>query len=98
MIRAFAWTLGLGAGTDLNCGLRVPYLSLLPNRYSASMASTMIMLPRDYPLAMIHDLGFPSLSVVLVLAGLILILQGFIADQISHMRLSQLESASFANK
>ncbi len=159
IIRALAWSLGLGAGTDLNCGLRVfrrdairPYLSLLPNRYSASMTSTMIMIQRDYPvafepvttqprvgtskvvlgdglqalilvmrmimlfaplrvflpvgtmlagvgltyglvLALVHGLGFPSLSVVLVLAGLILVLQGFIADQISYMRLSQLESA-----
>lgn len=158
VIRALAWSLGLAAGTDLNCGLRVfrrevilPYLSLLPNRYSASMTSTMIMIQRDYPvafepvttrprigtskvvlgdglqalilvmrmimlfaplrvflpvgallsgvglvyglvLALAHGLGFPSLSVVMVLAGLILVLQGFIADQISYMRLSQLES------
>jgi hypothetical protein len=37
-------------------------------------------------------LGFPVLSVVLVLSGVVLILQGLIADQISYMRLSQLES------
>ncbi len=159
VIRAFAWALGLGAGSDLNCGLRafrraaiLPYLTLLPNRYSASMTSTMIVTQRGYPvafepvttrprigtskvvladglqalvlvlrmimlfaplrifaalgagmaafglvyglvLAMVHGLGFPTLSVVLVLGGLFLTLQGLIADQISYMRLGQLESA-----
>lgn len=160
VIRAFAWSLGLRASADLNCGLRVflreallPYLSLLPNRFSASMTCTMILVQRGYPIAfesvdlgsrigtskvVIGDgfralvlvlrmimlfaplrifftvgafsavvgtvygvaialgqgLGFPTLGVVLILAGLILILQGLIADQMSYMRLSQLEASS----
>lgn len=160
VIRAFAWVLGLSRGSDLNCGLRafrraaiLPYLPLLPNRYSASMTSTMIMVARGYPmvfepvhlaprigrskvalmdgfqalvlvlrmtmlfaplriflptglalaavgavygvgLALISGLGVPVLSVVLILGGLILFLQGLIADQISYMRLSQLETVT----
>jgi hypothetical protein len=158
VIRVFARWLQLQAGPDLNCGLRAfrrlaiqPYLPLLPNRYSASLTSTMILVERSYPfifepiqtqqrvgtsklilgdgfqalvlvarmvmlfaplriflpvggllaalgaiyglvVALEGRLGFPVLSVVLMLAGLILILQGLVADQISSMRLSQLES------
>lgn len=57
VIRAVAWTLGLTIGKDLNCGLRVfrrvailPYLSILPDSYSASTTSTMIMAERQYPI------------------------------------------------
>ncbi len=158
VIRMFARWLRLNAGPDLNCGLRVfrraviqPYIALLPNRYSASMTSTMILIERGYPFAfqpielgarigksklVLGDglqalalvarmamlfaplriflpvgislsligtiygivvavegrLGLPVLSVVLTLAGVIMILQGLIADQISYMRLSQLEN------
>jgi glycosyltransferase involved in cell wall biosynthesis len=159
IIAGFAWLLGLKQGADLNCGLRafrreavLPYLPLLPNRYSASMTSTMIVSQRGYPfafepittrprigsskvvigdgfqalvlvlrmimlfaplriflpsgltlmaaglaygaiVALTAGLGVPTLAVVMVITGLVLALQGLIADQISYMRLSQLESA-----
>lgn len=51
-------TLNIDLGDDLNCGLRVfkrqtitRYLSLLPDGYSASMTSLIIMLERGYPIA-----------------------------------------------
>ena len=51
-----ARVLGLRVGHDLNCGLRVfrrvailPYVSVLPDSYSASTTSTMIMAERRYP-------------------------------------------------
>lgn len=51
-------TLNIDIGEDLNCGLRVfkrqiitRYLSLLPDGYSASMTSLIIMLERGYPIA-----------------------------------------------
>lgn len=157
LIGGLAWLFGMRTGSDINCGFRVfrraailPYLPLLPNRFSASMTSTMILAQRGYPiafepvglnarigtskvkmkdgleafvlvmrivmlfaplriflpigglltvlgsaygvaLAMTHGLGFPALSVMTVLAGLILILQGLIADQISQMRLGRLD-------
>ncbi|MDC0033841.1 hypothetical protein OAJ57_04690, partial [Alphaproteobacteria bacterium] len=131
----------------------LPYLTLLPNGYSASLTSTMILLERGYPVAfqpitvaqrigtskvMLSDgfealalvlrmitlfaplriflpvglglllsgagygayiafsteTGVPTLAVLTVLVGLMLCLQGLIADQISYMRLSQLEAAS----
>lgn len=47
--------LGLNVGRDLNCGLRVfrasailPYLSILPDTFSASTTSTMILAERRY--------------------------------------------------
>lgn len=50
-------TLSVNIGDDLNCGLRVfrkdvimRYLSLLPNGFSASMTSMVIMLERGYPM------------------------------------------------
>jgi hypothetical protein len=56
VIRAVARSLGLNVGRDLNCGLRVfrrmaimPYLSVLPDSYSASTTSTMILAERQYP-------------------------------------------------
>jgi len=49
---------GIRSGTDLNCGLRIfqrmiilQYLSLIPDRFSASLVSTLIMLERRYPIA-----------------------------------------------
>lgn len=57
VIRAIARSLNYKGGADINCGLRVfrrevitRYLSLLPNGYSASITSTMIMLEEGYPL------------------------------------------------
>lgn len=58
LIRMVARSLDLRAGEDLNCGLRVfrrdvicRYLYLLPEGYSASTTSLMIMLERRYPVA-----------------------------------------------
>lgn len=52
-------TLNVDIGEDLNCGLRAfkrqiitRYLSLLPDGYSASMTSLIIMLERSYPMAL----------------------------------------------
>lgn len=57
-IRVLARSLGVRAGSDLNCGLRVfrreailPYLSLLPDGFSASLTSTMVLLARRHPMA-----------------------------------------------
>lgn len=58
VIRSIGRTLDLNVGADLNCGLRifrrniiVRYLSILPERYSASMTTTMLMVERQYPFA-----------------------------------------------
>jgi glycosyltransferase involved in cell wall biosynthesis len=58
VIRVLARILGTRLGRDINCGLRIfrrevilPYLGLLPNAYSASLTSTMIMIERGYPFA-----------------------------------------------
>ena len=58
VIRAIARILKVKAGTDLNCGLRIfrgkvikQYLHLLPDGYSASLTSTVIILERGYPFA-----------------------------------------------
>lgn len=57
LIRTFGRGLGIRAGSDLNCGLRVfrrdiilRYLPLIPNRFSSSLVTTLIMLERRYPL------------------------------------------------
>ena len=160
LIRTLARLLRISAGGDINCGLRVfrrevilPYLTLLPNGYSASLTSTMILLERGYPvafqpitvakrigtskvalsdgfgalvlvlrmitlfaplriflpvglgllltggiygafIALSSGTGVPTLAVLSVLVGLMLCLQGLVADQISYMRLSQLEAAA----
>ncbi|TCR66937.1 glycosyltransferase family 2 protein [Rhizobium sp. BK376] len=156
VLRMTARMLGLRMGHDLNCGLRVfrraailPYLAILPDGYSASTTSTMIMAERGYtvefhsvsmkprigqskvrlvhgfnaliiilrtvmlfsPLRIFMGLGLPllaggflyaaiililvnkgvpALAVISVLAGLLLLCVGLLADQISQMRLSQL--------
>ena len=58
LIRMVARSLDVRAGADLNCGLRVfrrdvicRYLYVLPEGYSASITSLMIMLERRYPIA-----------------------------------------------
>ena len=57
-IRMLARSLGMRTGSDFNCGLRVfrrdviwPYRSVLPDGFSASMTSTMVMLVKRYPIA-----------------------------------------------
>ena len=157
IIRLLAWSLDVKTGVDLNCGLRVfrreiilRYLYLLPDKYSASMTSTIIMIERKYPFifhpitinqrlgeskvalsdgfealilvlraitlfspirvflrlsilllsvgivyglikALITGLGFSVLSAILIMAGLIIGVLGLIADQISQMRLTNLD-------
>ena len=56
--RTYPSNILLKTGSDFNCGLRVfrremilPYRSLLPDGFSASMTSTMVMLARRYPVA-----------------------------------------------
>lgn len=58
LIRAVARSLDFRGGADLNCGLRVfrrdiinRYLYVLPEGYSASLTSLMVMLERRYPVA-----------------------------------------------
>jgi hypothetical protein len=58
VIRSLARSLSSEAGKDINCGLRIfrrdvinRYLPLLPNSFSASITSTIIMLERGYPVA-----------------------------------------------
>jgi glycosyltransferase involved in cell wall biosynthesis len=55
-IRMLARILRVKSGTDLNCGLRVfkrdmilPYLQILPDTYSASLTSTIILVEQRYP-------------------------------------------------
>lgn len=56
VIRLLARSLGFKGEKDMNCGLRVfdtdiitRYMPLLPNSFSASLTSTMVMLERGYP-------------------------------------------------
>jgi glycosyltransferase involved in cell wall biosynthesis len=58
VIRSVGRTFDLKVGSDLNCGLRIfrrdvisAYLSLLPQRYSASLTTTMLLVERRYPIA-----------------------------------------------
>ncbi|MFO0611382.1 MAG: glycosyltransferase family 2 protein [Polyangiaceae bacterium] len=57
-IRMLARSLGVDLGKDLNCGLRVfkrgiimRYAALLPDQFSASMTSTMILIERGHPVS-----------------------------------------------
>jgi glycosyltransferase involved in cell wall biosynthesis len=57
MIRLCGRIFNIDGGSDLNCGLRVfrreviaRYLPLLPQRYSASLTTTVLMLERGYPI------------------------------------------------
>jgi glycosyltransferase involved in cell wall biosynthesis len=160
VIRMLAQSLDFRAGSDLNCGLRVyrrdvicRYLYVLPDGYSASLTSLMVMLERRYPVAfhpvqtkprigtskvrlsdgvttltlviriamlfaplriflrggaalivasfiygllvtIFRGAGFPVAGALGVMAGLLLISVGLIADQISQLRLIQLASLS----
>jgi glycosyltransferase involved in cell wall biosynthesis len=56
LIRFLGHMLGVKAGSDLNCGLRIfnrkvilNYYHIIPDRFSASLMSTLIMLERQYP-------------------------------------------------
>ena len=58
VIRMLARSLSAQGGRDMNCGLRVfqrevitKYLPLLPNSFSASITSLIILLERGYPVA-----------------------------------------------
>jgi len=61
-IRMLARSLGVDLGKDLNCGLRVfkhavirRYLAILPDAFSASMTSTMVLIEQGYRVAF-HDI------------------------------------------
>lgn len=63
-IRMLARSLGVDVGKDLNCGLRVfrrsiirRYLPLLPDQFSASLTSTMVLVERG------HSIGFHDMEV-----------------------------------
>lgn len=156
LIRLIGRGLQIKAGPDLNCGLRifrrdviVRYLPLIPDRFSASLLTTLIMLERGYPMAfepistnprigtstvrlrdgfeailqllravmlfaplrLFLPLGFallgiggiysaillalvgnglPAAGVLMIISGLLSIMLGLIADQISQLRLAQL--------
>ena len=162
VIRLVGRGLGIRAGADLNCGLRVfrrdvilRYLPLIPNRFSASLVTTLVMLERGYPMlfvpvatnprigsstvrikdgfeatlqliravllfapirfflpigivsglagtvyslvmAAVVGLGIPVGGMLLILAGILIVMLGLIADQISQMRLSGLEGSPAA--
>ena len=156
LIRLMGRRFKLDAGSDLNCGLRVfrrevilGYLPLIPDRFSASLMTTLILLERRYPLAFervstnprigsstvrlkdgfeailillravmlfapvrvflplgiwlsvigllygltitfLRGMGFPVAGMLLILLGVLSVMLGLVADQISQMRLSQL--------
>lgn len=157
LIRSVARTLSARPPRDFNCGLRIfrrevitRYLPLLPNGFSASVTSTMLLIERQYPFAShmidtnprigdskvrlndgffaimvvlrtimmfapmriflrigmllglggfvyglavwyINRLGVPASAVMIMLSGVILVLVGLLADQISQIRLAQLD-------
>ena len=159
-IRLVGRGLGIKAGSDLNCGLRVfrrevilRYLPLIPNRFSASLVSTLVMLEQRYPIlfepvetnprignssvrlrdgfeatlqliraillfapmrfflpiglvslgigiiyslfiAMSFGLGIPVAGMLLILASVLVIMLGLIADQISQMRVGALSGSA----
>ncbi|HRO49496.1 MAG TPA: glycosyltransferase family 2 protein [Hyphomicrobium sp.] len=156
LIRLIGKGLKIRVGSDLNCGLRVfrrdvilRYLSLVPDRFSASLVTTLIMVERQYLIAFepiktnarighstvrLQDgldamlvlvrsvllfapmrfflplggililagllyglvtalsvgLGLPVSAMLVMMTGMLLIMLGLIADQVSQMRLSQL--------
>lgn len=156
VIRLIGKTLKVRGAGDLNCGLRVfrrdviaRYQHLLPNRYSASLTSTVIVIEQGYPfeffplatnprlgtskvalsdgfeaivlllrvltlfapirvflrlgfalgitgafygflVAFIAGRGIPVLAAVLMVAGVVVVALGLIADQISQIRLNAL--------
>jgi glycosyltransferase involved in cell wall biosynthesis len=161
LIRLIGRGLRINVGSDLNCGLRVfrrdvvmRYRTFIPDRFSASLITTLILVEQRYPIAFepvstnprigqstvkLHDgftavisllraimlfapvrifmpfglfmvaagglystilvfvtgRGLPVGGALLMIAGLLSIMLGLIADQISQLRLSQLPEASF---
>jgi glycosyltransferase involved in cell wall biosynthesis len=159
-IRWVARLLGVSIGKDLNCGLRVfrrsvilRYLPLLPDAFSASMTSTMILVERGYSFAFepivtnarigtskvrlgdgfftialvlrmvmlfapmriflggggimiltgsAYGLfraystgrGLPVAGLLVIMTGILLIMFGLVADQLSALRLGQLTAPS----
>ncbi len=159
-IRMLARSMNIYGARDMNCGLRVlrrevimRYLPLLPNRYSASLTSTMVMIERRYPVVfhqvqlnprlgsskvalgdgfaalmlvlrmvmlfaplriffrtgallvvagilygipvtLIDGGGVPAAAAVLLIVGMMLCMLGLIADQISQLRLNQLDASA----
>lgn len=157
LIRLLAMLLNIRAGHDLNCGLRVfrteviqPHIDLLPNGYSASMTSTIMLVEKKFPfafhpfsinsrigqskvalsdgfetlflvlrliclfspmriflrlsvaligigvaygmwIALSRGEGFPVLAATLITSGVLVGVLGLTADQISQIRLSELE-------
>ena len=160
VIRMMARSLKFKAGPDINCGLRVfrrefilHYVYLLPDGFSASLTSLMILLERGYPvlfhpvtsgqrhgrskvklsdgfstimlvlrmimlfaplriflrlgglliligiiyslgIALATNRGIPVGGALVILLGVLFILLGLIADQISQMRLAQFGPSS----
>jgi glycosyltransferase involved in cell wall biosynthesis len=161
IIRMLAKSLNYKGGPDMNCGLRIfrtdviaQYIPVLPNAYSASITSTLLMLERGYPtqfhpievnprlgqskvrltdgfmslvlvlriimliapmriflglgllflasglgygfvVAILKQQGFPMFAGLFSMLGLVLVILGLIADQVSQMRLSSLDKAQF---
>lgn len=159
LIRLIGRSMNVNAGRDANCGLRLfrrdivlAYAPLIPDRFSASLVTTLIMLERRYPIAFepvetnprigtstvrlrdgfdailaliravllfaplriflpfglwlvalgltysvyiaLHaGLGVPVGGILVFLSGVLAIMLGLVADQISQMRLSQLSEA-----
>lgn len=69
LIRLIGRGLRIKVGPDLNCGLRVfrrsvilRYLALIPDRFSASLVTTLIMIERGYPIAFEPVLTNPRLG------------------------------------
>ena len=166
VIWLLAISLNVELRRDVNCGLRIfktsvlrRYLHLLPNGFSASMTSTMVLLERGYPIrfhpiivdqrigsskvrvrdgfrtfvlvlrtillfsplrfflpigvglagvgtlygtivAVNQGLGFPILAALLVILGMLIVVIGLVADQISQIRLNQIDDPeiSIANR
>lgn len=164
LIRLVGKGLKINAGSDLNCGLRVfrrevilRYLPLIPDRFSASLVTTLTMIERRYPILFepisvnerighstvrLRDgfealflllrsvllfapmrvflpigtaligigalysaivaawvgRGIPAGGLLLVVLGMMLIILGLIADQISQLRLSQLPQMQMAKR
>jgi hypothetical protein len=160
LIRLIGRRLKIRAGSDLNCGLRVfrrevvtRYLPLIPERFSASLVSTLILLERGYPVAfepiqtnprvgsstvrlkdgfeailqliravllfaplrfflplglwstviglayslgyaLVQGRGIPVGGMFLMLAGILIMMLGLIADQLSQIRIASLGDRS----